>query len=326
MNTLIHYHTGAYGTFIEWLLTYLTDPELDDTLPFRNHGNSHNFIGNFVIASGSYVTNVYENEVDDVADEYVSRFADGEAPFARTHPRTIELDIVKTLNLQVVNVWFTNKSSHWIFNNSRIKLSVAEMNTMEQYFMDKSGLRPPPQVEDTDVVVNTLNQNPNREEHEARGYGYSDFTSVENLARWQMREIASHWYNNSWMEEYFDPQGPIDGLINYQLESLRDNFKESILDLVKRTGHTAIPERASQLDEIGEAWKEKQTEINRDQVVNDYVEYTISGEEITDSRLSFCEEAWIQGELRSRGYEVKCNSLDKFPASTVEMNKLIYKK
>ena len=78
MNTLIHYHTGAYGTFIEWLLTYLTDPELDDTLPFRNHGNSHNFIGNFVIASGSYVTNVYENEVDDVADEYVSRFADGE--------------------------------------------------------------------------------------------------------------------------------------------------------------------------------------------------------------------------------------------------------
>jgi len=30
---LIYYQAGAYGTFIEWLLTYLTDTTIDDQLP-----------------------------------------------------------------------------------------------------------------------------------------------------------------------------------------------------------------------------------------------------------------------------------------------------
>ena len=325
MSTLIHYPGGAYGTFIEWILTYLTDSELDDTLPFRDHGNAHNFIGNFMMPNGSYHTNVYQREVDDIAEEYTPRFADREAPFSRTHQGTVNLEIVKAMNLQVVNVWFTNKSSHWIFNNRRVKLWTSEMNPMDLYFMDKTGKTKGKVLRDQELAVDTLNKHPQRDEQQSRGYGYADFTTVEDLATWQLRQITSHWYCNGWMEEYFSPQGPIDGLINFQVESLRDNFKEAILDLVKKTGHTAIPNRVEKLDSIEESWRAIQSEMNRDQIVNDYVKNTISGEEYTESDLRFFEEAWIQGELRSRGYEVKCDGLDKFPASTTEMNKLIYK-
>lgn len=307
MSTIIHYPGGAYGTFIEWVLTYLTDPTMPDTLPFREHGNAHNFVGNFMMPDGSYQANRYQREVGDLADEYSPKFADREAPFSRAHQATINLEILKAMNLQVVNVWFTNKSSHWIFNNSRIKLWSSKMNPLDLYFIGKV-------LRDKELVVDILNKQPQRIEQ------------VEDLATWQLRQLASHWYSNSWMDDYFNPPGPIDGLINFQVESLRDNFKESILDLVQATGHQVISDKVDKLDAIEKSWREKQSEIDRDQVVNDYIENTISGKEYTESGLRFFEEAWIQGELRSRGYEVKCDGLDQFPVSTIEMNKLIYKK
>ena len=89
MSTIIHYPGGAYGTFIEWVLTYLTDPTMPDTLPFREHGNAHNFVGNFMMPDGSYQANRYQREVGDLADEYSPKFADREAPFSRAHQATI---------------------------------------------------------------------------------------------------------------------------------------------------------------------------------------------------------------------------------------------
>ena len=57
MNNLTHclkdsvaicYNGGAYGTYLEWVLTTLTTPG-DICTPFTEIGNSHKFIGNLLI-------------------------------------------------------------------------------------------------------------------------------------------------------------------------------------------------------------------------------------------------------------------------------------
>ena len=313
MNTIILYEIGGYGTFLEWVLYYLTDSAMDDTLPFRDNGNAHSYFGNFLLEDRVRTANKSMDEMP---------------PFARTHPGDYTLEQLQEKNLQIINVWHTDQSGFWIFNNSQVKNNSDEMSQLEVNLIKK--YRPATRSflgkKDEDLFRYHLQLSNQRDKSNAEGYGYPDIKTEQDLARWQLREVLSFWNFDTMCPQYFNPPGPRDGVINFQLESLRDNFKEAILDLVQATGHKAIPLRASQLDSIEEKWKEKQTEINRDQVVNDYVENTISGEEFTDSRLSFFEEAWIQGELRRRGYEIKCAGLDQFPLSTVEMNKLIYKK
>ena len=312
MNTVILYEAGGYGTFLEWLLYYLTDSELDDTLPFRDSGNAHSYVGNPMF--------------DDISS--TNKFKDGMPPFARTHPCDYTLEQLQEKNSQIINVWHTDQSRFWIFNNSQVKTKFDEMSQLEVYLIKKyqPNARSFIEKKNEDLFRYHLQLSSQRDKSNVEGYGYPNIKTEKDLTRWQLREVLSFWDFNDLYPQYFNPPGPRDGVISFQLESLRDNFKETILDLVQATGHEAIPLRASQLDSIEEKWKEKQSEMNRDQVVNDYVEYTISGEEFTDSRLNFFEEGWIQGELRRRGYEIKCAGLDQFPSSTVEMNKLIYKK
>ena len=315
MNTIILYETGGYGTFLEWLLYYLTDSAMDDTLPFRDGGNSHSYVGNYLLADSSLMDTYSAN-----------KFKDGMPDFARTHPTDNTLEQLQEKKLQIVNVWHTTDSRFWIFNNSQVKLNTGEMSQLEVYWNKKYR----PEVweflkrKNEDLFRYMLKVDSASKEMNAIGYGYPDVKTEQDLARWQLREILSLWNFDEMYPQYFLPPGPRDGVINVQIEALRDNFKETIMALVQATGHEAIPDRADQLDLIGERWKEKQTEINRDRAVIDYVENTVQGEEYTDLRLSFFEEAWIQGELRRRGYEINCDGLNQFPSSTKQMNKLIY--
>lgn len=311
MNTIILYEAGGYGTFLEWLLYYLTDSTLDDTLPFRDNGNAHSYFGNFLLEDSVLTANKSMDEMP---------------PFARTHPGDYTLEQLQEKNLQIINVWHTHQSRFWIFNNAQVKTNTDEMTQLE---VDGNKKYRPEGWEslkrkNEDLFKYRLELSEIRDKANLEGYGYPDVKTEQDLARWQLREVLSFWNFDTMYPQYFNPLGPRDKVINLQIESLKDNFKETILDLVQATGHEVIPERASQLDSIGEKWKEKQSEINRDQEVISYVENTISGEEFIDRRLNFFEEAWIQGELRRRGYEIECDGLDHFPSSTKQMNTLIY--
>ena len=315
MNTIIYYKTGAYGTFIEWVLTWLTDPNLDDTLPFRDSGNSHGFKGNYLLPHKSLMDTYFTN-----------KFPDGMPNFSRTHPDDYSIEDLLEKKLQIVNVWFTKQSAFWIFNNSRIKLDPEKMSKLEIYYHEKYD--PVPwefmKRKNEELFRYILQVDSQRETANLAGYGYEDVKTEQDLSKWQLREVLSFWDFTEFSKKYFNPSGPVENTINIQLESLKDNFTETILNLVNTLGYTPIKERADMLDSVGKSWKDQQTEINKDQIVSNYLQKTISGEEYNAPNLNFFEEAWIQGELRTLGYEIKCKDLDHFPESTVEMNKLIY--
>ena len=315
MNTIIYYKTGAYGTFIEWVLTYLTDPALDDTLPFRDNGNSHSFTGNYLLPNKALM------------DTYIAnKFPDGMPNFSRTHPEDYSIEDLIEKELQIVNVWFTKQSAFWIFNNSQVKLDPEKMSELEIYYHKKYDPEPWEFMKrkNEELFRYILHVDDQREPANSTGYGYEGVKTEQDLSKWQLREVLSYWDFSEFRKQYFNPPGPAENTINIQLESLKDNFTETILNLVNALGYTPIKERADMLDSIGKLWKDHQTEINKDQIVSNYLKKTISGEEYNVSNLNFFEEAWIQRELRALGYEIKCQDLDHFPESTVEMNKLIY--
>ena len=74
---LIYYQGGAYGTFVEWLLTYLTDTNIDEQLPFDRTGNSHKFKG---------------NQIGRDSNSLEQATKDNNSGFARVHPDQISIE------------------------------------------------------------------------------------------------------------------------------------------------------------------------------------------------------------------------------------------
>lgn len=307
MTTIIYYYAGAYGTFIEWLLTYLTDSTLNDNLPFQYKGNSHNFKGNFLPPSWDHARVILNKNPN----------------FSRTHPEYYPVHKLLSENYKIVNVYWSKQSSFWIWNNRELKVSVDQMSPAEVYYSKKY------QRDDYELLKKKNEEKfrhflPTEESQDTlKGYGVTDSA---DLVKWQLREILSYWNFEDYGPDFFSPAGPIEksGVYNISLENLKDNFKETVLSLIEQLGFTAIQERADRLEEIHQSWLEKQSEAFKDQEITNFIDNTIQGTDFTISRLNFWEEAWIQQKLRERGYEIECDSLDNFPLSTIEMHKLIY--
>jgi len=312
MTALIYYESGAYGTFIEWLLTYLTDESLDDSLPFQSTGNAHNFRGNFLPDYG-------RTPVD---KSYIIR---KKLKFARTHTDYSVNYLLEIKDLVLINVYFTKESTHWIWDNAVTKINYEDMKPVGKYLASKY-------MTEMFYAGNLRNKERFRyhlkhgdQTNQIKGFGYN-VDNVDDLLTWQLREILSHWDFNQVLTEYYQPREPIisNRIYNLSLESLRDNFKETILDVLSFLNYKPIPNRVEKLDDIGQQWLTGQTELFKDQKIREYIKKTITGEEFVLANLNFWNEAWIQKKLREQGYEIKCNGLDKFPKSTLEMHKLIY--
>lgn len=309
MTTIVNYSAGSYGTFIEWILTYLTDPTLSDTLPFQYKGNSHNFKGHFVIKNKNLAeTMVFSHQYK----------------FARTHPTQLSIDDLLNDNHTVINTWWTSQSMFWIWNNRETKISIDQLRPVEVYYNKKYAPGLNELLEKTnEEKFKYLLLLDNNSQNTIKEYGLKDSTE---LVKWQLREILSYWNWSEFDPIYFSPQGPVEkpGVYNLNIEQLRDNFKETLLSIINNLGITPVTERVERLDEIHQSWLKEQVEAYKDQEIKDFIEHTIQGTDFTISRLNFWEEAWIQQQLRNQGYEIKCDGLDNFPTSSFEMNKLIY--
>ena len=80
LNTIVYYHAGAYGTFLEWCLNYFSDESLSEELPFTKKGNSHKFDGNLLLSEKMFLD-----------------IKTGPCKFARTHPGSTTAENLKLL-------------------------------------------------------------------------------------------------------------------------------------------------------------------------------------------------------------------------------------
>lgn len=317
MTTLIYYLPGAYGTFIEWLLTYLTDLTLGDDLPFNPSGNAHKSIGNLLLPNINF-------------DSQIKMITSKNKKFVRTHPNIVTkfgIDIFEYFD-QVIEITFDKNSIFWMHGNMQTKVHYDHFGQVEKYYTNKytspetlEFLQATNEEERFRLVLKNDNQT-----HQSKNFGYNNIDSVEDLSKWQLREILSYWNFDMYLAEYIN-YTPLRGNVHHlNVTELRDNFKETIDKVIEYLKLDVIKDRYQKLEKIGYQWSIRQKEKFKDQQIANYISDTIQAINQEHTNFSFFEEAWIQQKLREQGYEIKCNGLDNFPTSSFEMHKLIYDK
>jgi len=306
---LIYYQGGAYGTFIEWLLTYLTDTNIDGQLPFSRFGNSHKFEGNRINKNPSSLEQVTTaNNVK----------------FARTHTGTISIEQISSLFSSVIqiNVPFTSK--FWINRNGFEKFDIVDLDEkeisyfkeydQESFFWIKNYTDANKELRTPRLFATYFTQ------EQLTSYNVAN---IDDLKRWQLREIFSFWEINSVMCHKLSEQS--DNVYNINVEDLRYRMPSVIDEIIQKLQLNVIPDRYAKIDWIWQEWTSRQYDMDRDQIVKEYIDNVINCIDRTESKtFTILEEAEIQQKLRESGYEIKCDGLEYLPLRTIDLKELLY--
>jgi hypothetical protein len=186
----------------------------------------------------------------------------------------------------------------------------AEQNILFQYHKISCGLELGLKIfygspADAKVNVSRWNQN---------------YTEYSNLAPWEFREWFSIFYP-SWIQEWQDSceQVPASWLKispDDILFNTKDTF-ENVIEFCKLT-------KKCELETFVDQWQHAQKYILDEYVLlNNIVDATIKQQAYTWKPLHLIAEAIIQKKLRDNGHEIRCDGLNTFPTSSIELYKLL---
>jgi len=279
-NICILYNGGGYGTFIEWCLNYFIGAE--DSLPFNTNGNSHNFSGvQLVNFSG--------------CKNYIS--SDNNFPMVRFHPKTNKdeniLDNLRFINEhfnKIIYVIPSKNSTAWNLNNKFEKI------------WDEGWLKHN-EIQFADCLARWDKEN------------------LEHMEPWELREFLSLYLYpqhlaESELEKMQDVQKEFTKFKFITIDSLRDNFKDTIVSLLEYC--ELNPTQLDKVEKIYQEWISRQYHCYKDIIINDIMDSVLhdSFYDWSDRNLTLVDEALIQYYLRQHDIEMKCYNLDVFPTNT----------
>lgn len=321
----IYYHVGAYGTFIEWCVNYLSQNLSNVELPFTELGNAHKFNRDTVIVSEKmFKTALNENK-----------------NLIRLHPGTTSRKSYKLLKTakQSINCYRTELA---LLEKHFDKIIVLYFN--EQNLLWSSNNIVKCFVNKEEVDFDSLHQ------REAKNYKgifsktLVDFLifklkkttknlvtnwnkdSIKKMKTWELREFLSFYLYEQWIDLHkglatLDKEFP--NILLVEIGQLRDNFTETLnklfqyLDLKLNHKHVEL---------VYQNWSQVQYFQNRDKEIKNIVSSIINNIEFSWDKLSIIDEADIQRQLRNNDIELKCFNLDEFPTSVQEFQSLLIKK
>ena len=288
------YNGGAYGTYLEWVLTTLTT-DTPIIPPFTNLGNSHKFLGNLATNIGSDRWNTLLNSKTPKS-------------FIRVHPKTL-----KDENLSDNLTFIINSVELGIYlypsrNTFLLNVNNYYSKIWDDWWTDR--------LSDS-VFYNNLYDN----------FPIDKDTPMSKIPIWIKRELLSFNLMPSWFDqvEWYHPDTWSHP--RCQLVSLNDllyNFKNTILKIkdfcnldFKKSIDVMIPHHNTMLS--------LQQSLGQDQLCNKIVDSIINNQvfEWEDQELPLPSQSWIQWQLRNLGYELKCHGLDIFPTNTTQLRKLL---
>jgi hypothetical protein len=306
---LIIYPGGCYGTFIEWLLTYLTNPDTNDELPFGRAGNSHKFKGNQIGRKSQFLER---------ATKYNT------SGFARSHPYLWTEEQLTSLFSSTISISVPPTSTLWVLRNNIEKVYYDDYNEVEKKYLREY---------EADIVLRLKTYVGDNAEYrwaslfreyfdhaQLKAYNVNN---VEDLKRWQLREIFSYWN----IHKTIEAQHSSEHINNYHItvEDLRDQMPAVINKIIQKLKLNVVLDRHKKLDYIWQEWKSSQEYANMDAIVDEYIKNVISGIDQTVAiPFNICEEVVIQQKLREAGYEIKCDGLDHLPLRTIDLKELLY--
>lgn len=280
---------GSYGTYLEWCLTTLTS-DANPTVPFTEIGNSHNF-------KGHHLQNI------DGWRRYVRSPA--EHQFVRLHPKTkntdsiaahineISKDTRKIIYLQpdqqtvllVVNNFFYKIWDSWIDHSFN-----------------------------TAIDANKIYSN----------WPVSRDVPVTEIPRWIMREFLSFYLMPAWFDQTeFHSDGHIPAALTIAVSDLLFKFPET-LSVIKNAFSLEYQQPVSVIEPIHQTNLQLQKYLLQDKICNSIIDSVRTNTTVSWPNLTLPSEAWVQWKLRNCGLEIRCDGLDIFPTSSVQLRELLY--
>jgi len=293
-NTLvIAFNAGAYGTYLEWALNTLisTEPIHD---PFTELGNSHNS------KFGHHLVNM-EN-----FDRYMQ--SDDVYLTGRLHPKTkktekISVNLDKILSEVDRLILLYPDRSHYLMCVCNYMTKV-----WTTHYYDGGMSYQDPQ----DILTN---------------WQLDPETDIKDIPPWIMREHMSFSLFTSWedqVEWYFPDvwQHPRTKIIT--TKELFDDFGTVLQQTIDFWGVKSIKNIAD-LWPYHKKMLSIQPHIGKDQLCEDIVNSVLENRNPWHwGDLCIISQAWIQHQLRIKGYEIRCHNLNDFPQDTDHLRSLIY--
>lgn len=302
MPSVIAYHGGCYGSWLTWVLSYLTDPDMSDEWPMDSNGSAHKW---------GYLHDTHLGYVDDIKP------VRPQSNIHQIHPtRTDHTGLIKNMQWlvdnfdRVVYVYTTDSSLFWIMNAKNDKVYDVKL---EKYFNRNRDITEKWEFlfeNHEEVLANWP------EDHDEEG----------NLARWIVREylsmILKDGVRNSLTIDSNDKVKYMD-VLAIDVRDIRDDLEGTVTKILDYLGMESVRKDVD-LTELQERWAETQPHLFKDELIKDIVESTIDGTEIDWPELSIVDEAMIQHLLRGHGYEIKCHGLNEFPTNSNHLRELIH--
>ena len=150
-----------------------------------------------------------------------------------------------------------------------------------------------------------------------------DYTHWEQMKPWELREWLSIFYPG-FVQDFIDSQYQITGddWLTLTNTDILYNTKESLLKIINHCGLT----NNKDLTEFVAKWqKAQQYIVDEFNLLDQIVEQTIANQPLEWHPINIIAEAIVQQRLRAKGYEIRCDGLDKFPTDAIMFNTLLEK-
>lgn len=290
------FNPGAYGTYLEWLLTTLTTdlPILD---PFTERGSSHRFRGNHLLNMQGWNNYVSKNES-----------VNG---FVRFHPRTLNSELLAD-NLNSI----LNCVSHCIYLYPDRNSVLLNINNYFDKIWESWWNYQFENAIDTKKIYDNWPVDPT--------------TPINEIPVWIQREFLSYYLMPAWYDQvewyhldtWHHPRCTI-----VLIDQLLYDIEHTLLRIQQEIG-IAWTKPINDVLPIHKKMLSLQRYVDQDQLCKKIIESTTSKSckpiNWSDFELPLASQSYIQWQLRNLGFEIECQNLDTFPTDSVYLKSILY--
>lgn len=291
----IVFNAGAYGTYLDWLLTTLTTdcPVVD---PFTKIGNSHGHQGRHLLGMQGW-------------NEYVNN-ADTASKFVRLHPKSVSTESIAT-NLETI-LRSVDRCIYLYPDNDSTLLVIN--NYFSKVWEDWWGHQISNEIGPAKIYNN---------------WPIDPDLPIDQIPVWIQREFLSYhlipsWYNQVEWYHLNTWQNPrcTTILVNQLLDEV-----EGALEQIQKDNNLVWTKPIADIIPMHQKMLSLQVHRNQDQLCRDIIR-AVTGNvdklDWSDLVLPLASQSYIQYELRNLGFEIECHGLDKFPTNSLHLKSIIY--
>lgn len=298
-TNLIYYPPGGYGTFIEWSCAYFSGiTKISD--PFTSNGSCHAYTG-FPLALNKNLFHFVNSQ-----NPY---------PYARCHPGVIQ-------NFEAVNLSESFDVDMLYLTTHFQKILILYPTITSQLLLENNSIQKTPEENNKilpfiDVLKLTIEA-----EIDGKNLMQWNKSTINDFSIWELRELLSeYWFarNNNFNEwDQLKLTNKNSNIKFVSLDSLRDNFAETVADYLDFFNITNI--NINTLESLFLKWKSGQEHLYKDKIVLSIIDSVLNKTNYHwDDNLTILDEAFIQKELKAKGFDLKCFNLNKFPTNTQDL-------